>query len=155
MAVGASAQPADVDRLFDTVTAEAGMLTGLVNNAGATAHVGDLADTPVEVIRQVLDLNLLGPVLCARRAAQVMSTSRGGRGGVIVNVSSAAATLGSAHEYVHYAAAGDPGRPDRVAARIPLGRAGEVEEIAAAIGWLLGTEASFVTGATLRVAGGL
>ena len=77
----------------------------LVNNAGATLHIGDLADTPVATIKAVIDVNLLSVILCARRAAQVMSTNRGGAGGAIVNVSSAAATLGSAHEYVHYAAA--------------------------------------------------
>jgi NAD(P)-dependent dehydrogenase (short-subunit alcohol dehydrogenase family) len=96
--------PSDVDRLF-AAAAELGPVTGLVNSAGLTAHLGDLADTPVDVIRTVLDVNLLGTVLCARAAAQVMSTRRGGAGGAIVNVSSAAATLGSPHEYVHYAAA--------------------------------------------------
>jgi NAD(P)-dependent dehydrogenase (short-subunit alcohol dehydrogenase family) len=50
---------------------------------------------------------------------------------------------------------GDPGRPDRVAARIPLGRPGEVDEIANAIAWLLSDEASYTTGAILRVAGGM
>jgi glucose 1-dehydrogenase len=98
------ADPAAVDRLF-AAAAELGPVTGLVNSAGLTAHLGDLADTPVEVIRRVLDVNLLGTVLCARRAAQVLSTRRGGPGGAVVNLSSAAATLGSAHEYVHYAAA--------------------------------------------------
>jgi NAD(P)-dependent dehydrogenase (short-subunit alcohol dehydrogenase family) len=53
----------------------------------------------------VIDVNLTAAILCARRAIQLMSTRRGGRGGAIVNVSSAAATLGSPHEYVHYAAA--------------------------------------------------
>lgn len=96
--------PEDVDRLF-AAAAELGPVTGLVNNAGLTAHIGALADTPVEAVRRVLDVNLLGAVLCARRAAQVMSTRRGGGGGAIVNVSSSAATLGSPHEYVHYAAA--------------------------------------------------
>ena len=81
------------------------MVTGLVNNAGATAHVGDLADTPVEVVRRVIDVNFLGVILCARQASKVMSVRRGGHGGAIVNISSAAATLGSPHEYVHYAAA--------------------------------------------------
>lgn len=95
----------DVERMFSEATEQLGPLTGLVNNAGLTAHIGDLADTPVEVIRQVIDVNLLGVVLCARQAARVMSVRRGGHGGAIVNVSSAAATLGSAHEYVHYAAA--------------------------------------------------
>ncbi len=181
----------EVEGLFEAA-AQIGTVTGLVNNAGLTAHVGDLADTPVEAIRRVLDVNLLGAVLCARQAARVMSVRRGGKGGAIVNVSSAAATLGSAHEYVHYAAAkagvdaltvglakelagdgirvnavspgtvnteihaaaGDPGRPQRVAARIPLGRLGEPQEIAPAIAWLLGPEARYATGAVLRIAGG-
>jgi NAD(P)-dependent dehydrogenase (short-subunit alcohol dehydrogenase family) len=183
----------DVARLFAAVTETLGPITGLVNNAGATLHIGDLADTPVSIIREVLDVNLLGAILCSRRAAQVMSTKRGGAGGAIVNVSSAAATIGSAHEYVHYAAAkagidaltvglskelagdgirvnavapgivrtgihsaaGDPDRPDRLADRLPLGRPGEPREIAAAIAWLLGADASYVTGAVMRVAGGL
>jgi glucose 1-dehydrogenase len=182
----------DVDQLFADAAAF-GRVTGLVNNAGATLHIGDLADTPVATVRAVIDVNLLGAILCARRAAQTMSTARGGGGGVIVNISSAAATLGSAHEYVHYAAAkagvdaltlglakelagegvrvnavapgivrtdihagaGDPGRADRVATRVPLGRAGDPHEIAAAIAWLLGPEATYVTGAVLRVAGGI
>ena len=189
---GDVADAADVDRLF-AAAAALGRVTGLVNNAGLTAHVGDLADTPVEVVRRVLDVDLLGTVLCARRAAQLMSTARGGGGGGIVNVSSAAATLGSPHEYVHYAAAkagvealtvglakeladqgvrvnavapglvrtgihaaaGDPGRLERVVSRIPIGRAGEPEEVAPAIAWLLGPDSGYVTGASIRVAGGL
>ena len=97
-------QADDVERLF-AAAAELGPVSGLVANAGLTGHIADLADTPVEIIRRVIDVNLTGAVLCARRAAQVMSTARGGAGGAIVTVSSAAATLGSAHEYVHYAAA--------------------------------------------------
>ena len=95
----------DVHGLFACALERFGTVTGLVNNAGLTAHIGDLADTPVEVIRRVIDVNLLGVVLCARQAARVMPRRRGGRGGAIVNVSSAAATLGSPHEYVHYTAA--------------------------------------------------
>ena len=189
---GDVSDPAVVERLFEAASG-LGPVTGLVNNAGLTAYIGDLADTPVDVITRVVDVNLLGTIWCARRAAQVMSTVRGGAGGAIVNVSSAAATLGSAHEYVHYAAAkagvdaltvglatelaeqgvrvnavapgmvateihaaaGDPDRLTRVLPRIPTGRAGRPEEIAAAITWLLGPEASYVTGAVLRVAGGL
>ena len=94
----------DIDGLF-AGAAQLGQVAGLVANAGLTAHIGDLADTPVTAIRQVIDVNLVGAVLCSRRAAQVMSTARGGAGGAIVHVSSAAATLGSPHEYVHYAAA--------------------------------------------------
>src|SRR3954464_6342676 len=184
--------PDDVDALF-AAAGELGTVTGLVANAGLTAHLGDLADTPVDVVRQVIDVNLLGVVLCTRRAAQLMSRRRGGSGGAIVAVSSSAATLGSAHEYVHYAAAkagvdalvvglakeladdgvrvnavapglvrtgihagaGDPGRLERVSARVPMGRPGEPEEIAAAIAWLLSPEAGYCTGAVLRVSGGL
>lgn len=97
--------PVQVDRLFASAASALGPVTGLVCSAGATLHLGDLADTPVEVVRRVLDLNLLGTVLCARRGAQVLSTARGGPGGAVVTLSSAAATLGSPHEYVHYAAA--------------------------------------------------
>jgi NAD(P)-dependent dehydrogenase (short-subunit alcohol dehydrogenase family) len=183
----------DVARLFSVAADRLGEVTGVVNNAGATVHIGDLADTPVSVIRHVIDVNLMGVILCARQASKIMSVRRGGRGGAIVNVSSAAATLGAPHEYVHYAAAkaavealtiglakelaadqirvnavapgtirttihaaaGDPGRPDRVAAKIPLGRPGEPDDVAPAIAWLLGPEAAYVTGAVLRVAGGL
>lgn len=182
----------DVEALF-AAGGVLGVVSGLVNNAGLTAHIADLADTPIEVVRYVVDVNLTGALLCARRAAQIMSTARGGIGGAIVNVSSAAATLGSAHEYVHYAAAkagvdamtvglakeladqgvrinavapgmvdtrihadaGDPGRVERVVGRVPMGRVGQPGEIAPAIAWLLGPEAGYVTGAVLRVAGGL
>jgi len=95
----------DIERLFSITADQLGMVTGVVNNAGATSHIGDLADTPIHLIRRVIDVNFLGVVLCARQASKIMSIRRGGRGGAIVNVSSAASTLGSAHEYVHYAAA--------------------------------------------------
>src|SRR3954463_5330092 len=184
---------ADVERLFAVARAELGQVTGLVNNAGATVHIGDLADTPPDVIRRVIDLNLYGAVLCAREAAIVMSTRRGGRGGLIVNVSSAAATLGSPHEYVHYAAAkagidaltvglskelahegirvnavapglirttihddaGDPGRLDRAKDRVPVGYAGEVDDVSGPVDWLFSDDARYLTGAVIRVAGGL
>lgn len=93
------ADPAQVEDLFAAV-AEWGQLTGLVNNAGATLHIGALVDTPPDVIQRVVEVNLTGAVLCARRAVQDMS-----EGGVVVNISSAAATRGAAGEYVHYAAA--------------------------------------------------
>jgi NAD(P)-dependent dehydrogenase (short-subunit alcohol dehydrogenase family) len=179
----------DVDRLFDTAAERLGPVTGLVNNAGVTGPLGRLADTDSADLRRVVEVNLLGTLLCSRRAARDM-VPRGE--GVIVNVSSAAATLGGPGEYVHYAAAkagvdaltvglakelgpdgirvnavapgvidtgihaamGDPDRPARLAPSIPLGRSGASDEIAAAIAWLLSPEASYATGAVLRVAGG-
>jgi NAD(P)-dependent dehydrogenase (short-subunit alcohol dehydrogenase family) len=70
--------------------------------------------------------------------------------GIRVNAVSPGTTLTGIH-----ALAGEPGRPARVAARIPLGRPAEPTEISAAVRWLLSPEASYVTGAVLRVAGGL
>ncbi|MGI5448220.1 SDR family oxidoreductase [Streptomyces sp. CA-243310] len=177
-----------VERLFDIAGAELGVVTGLVNNAGVTGPLGRLADARTEDLRRVVEVNLLGHLLCCRRAARDMAET----GGAIVNVSSAAATLGSPGEYVHYAATkaatdaltlglakelgpdgirvnavapgvietdmhatmGDPDRPTRAAATIPLGRAGLPEEVAGAIAWLLSPEASYTTGAVLRVSGG-
>jgi glucose 1-dehydrogenase len=91
----------DVERLFDLAEERLGPVTGLVNNAAVTGPLGRLADTGTADLRRVLDVNLLGTLLCARRAARLMA-ARGS--GAIVNVSSGAATLGSPGEYVHYAA---------------------------------------------------
>jgi len=77
----------------------------VVNNAGATLRMASLAETPVDIIRRTVDINLTGALLVARAAVRTMGRSYGGAGGVIVNVSSAAATLGSPGEYVYYAAA--------------------------------------------------
>jgi len=144
------------------------------------------------VVRATVDLNLTAALLVARMAVRAMGRSRGGTGGVLVNVSSGAATLGSPGEYVQYAAAkagvdaltlglaqevagdgirvvgvapgiiettihadaGEPGRVHRVGPLVPLGRAGQVGEVADAVAWLMSGEASYITGTTLRVAGG-
>ncbi|MFE5489656.1 SDR family NAD(P)-dependent oxidoreductase [Streptomyces virginiae] len=96
-----TAEECGVERLFDIAGAELGTVTGLVNNAGVTGPLGPLADARTEDLRRVVEVNLLGYLLCCRRAARDMAESGGG---AIVNVSSAAATLGSPGEYVHYAA---------------------------------------------------
>ncbi|KIF66581.1 oxidoreductase [Streptomyces sp. AcH 505] len=180
---------AEVERLFDTAVEQLGTVTGLVNNAAVTGPLGRLADTSTEVLRRVVDVNLLGLLLCSRRAARDMTAAGSG---AIVNVSSGAATLGSPGEYVHYAATkaavdaltvglskelgpdgvrvnavapgltrtdmhatmGDPDRPAKMAPNVPLRRAAEPAEIAAAIAWLLSPDASYVTGTVLRAAGG-
>ncbi|MDI9885831.1 SDR family oxidoreductase [Streptomyces sp. HNM0645] len=90
-----------VERLFDIAAAELGAVTGLVNNAGVTGPLGRLADARTEDLRRVIDVNLLGCLLCCRRAARDMAAHGSG---AIVNISSAAATLGAPGEYVHYAA---------------------------------------------------
>ncbi|MFJ6837404.1 SDR family NAD(P)-dependent oxidoreductase [Streptomyces sp. NPDC091209] len=181
-----TADPASVDALFDAA-AELGPVTGLVNNAGVSGPNGPLADADPDGMRDALAVNVLGYLFCARRAVRELTAAGGG---AIVNISSAAATLGSPGQYVHYAAAKaavdaltvglskevaadgirvncvapgtvwtdfheDPQRPARVASAIPMGRAGRPEEISGAVAWLLSDDASYTTGAVLRVAGGL
>jgi len=94
----------DVSRLFETVERELGPLTHLVNNAGITGPRTRLDQAQAETLRRVLEINVLGAMLCAREAVRRMSTEHGGAGGALVNLSSAAATLGSPGDYVWYAA---------------------------------------------------
>jgi NAD(P)-dependent dehydrogenase (short-subunit alcohol dehydrogenase family) len=94
----------EVERLFAAVDAALPPLTALVNNAGLAGHVNRLEEAPAETIRQVMDLNVLGSIWCARAAIRRMARRHGGRGGAIVNISSGAATIGSPGEYVWYAA---------------------------------------------------
>ena len=181
----------DVRGLF-AAAAELGPVTALVNNAGVLRPQGRVESLDVALTRRLLEVNVVGTLLCCREAVAVMSTRHGGRGGAIVNVSSRAAVLGGAGEYVDYAASkaavdavtiglaaevaadgirvnavrpglirteihasgGEPGRVDRLGASVPLGRGGEPEEVAAAIGWLLSDESSYVTGSFVDVGGG-
>ena len=189
---------ADVSReeeildLFTTAARELGSISGLVNNAGITGGFARVEEVAAEVIERVFAVNVTGAILCAREAVRRMSTRRGGKGGVIVNISSRAAHTGAAGEWVHYAATkgaidsftiglarevategirvnavapgltdtdlhaanGEPGRLKRMMGTIPMARAGQPEEIAEAILWLLSPAASYVTGAVLAVGGG-
>ncbi len=186
------ADPDQVARLFEEAGSALGPVTALVNNAGFSGHIARLDEAPIETIRRVVEVNLLGTIWCAREAVRRMSTRNGGAGGAIVNLSSGAATIGSPGAYVWYAgakggvdsftlglakevaregirvnavapgfvrtgihaASGMPRRLEEEAPKEPMGRAGEPEEIAEAILWLLSPAASFTTGAILRVAGG-
>lgn len=95
---------ADVARLFETVRVELGPLSALVNNAGTLERQGRVDELDAARLTRILTTNVIGAFLCAGAAVRAMSTRYGGAGGVIVNVSSRAAVLGSGGEYVDYAA---------------------------------------------------
>jgi len=181
----------EVERLFARVETELGPPTALVNNAGITGRIGPFMDADPAAIEAVFRTNVHGTMHCSRAAVRAFRA--GGTRGVIVNLSSVAATTGSPGEYVHYAAskaavetftlglarelapegirvcavapgstltdihasAGEPGRPARVAPKIPMQRLATPDEIAEPVLWLLSPAASYVTGTTLRCGGGL
>ncbi|CAN7244846.1 SDR family oxidoreductase [Pseudomonas brassicacearum] len=187
-----NADPLQIAELFATVDQRFGRIDVLVNNASILAQQSRLEDLGFERMQRIFAVNTLGPMLCAQQATRRMAYRYGGRGGAVINVSSASARLGSPNEYVDYAASkgavetfttgyakevaregirvncvrpghiytqmhasgGEPGRVDRVKETIPMGRGGQPEEVARAILWLAGAEASFVTGTFLDVTGG-
>ncbi len=186
------AQEDDVVRLFAEAERELGPVTALVNNAGITGGIARVEAVSGAMLAELWAVNLSGTILCAREAVRRMSVRHGGTGGAIVNISSLAARLGSAGDFVHYAAskgaidtltiglarevagegirvnavspgliatdihaaAGDPGRLERLGATVPMQRAGTAQEVAAAVLWLLSPAASYVTGANIGVGGG-
>ena len=106
MAVQADvADEGQVLAMFKRVKAELGPLQGLVNNAGVIDVTARLDEMSMARWRRMFDVNVLGSMLCAREAVLQMSTKRGGQGGSIVNLSSAASRLGAAGQYLDYAAA--------------------------------------------------
>jgi NAD(P)-dependent dehydrogenase (short-subunit alcohol dehydrogenase family) len=94
----------DVLELFRECDRSLGPLTALVNNAGIVARQSRLEAMDAERLQRMFAINVVGAFLCAREAVRRMSTRHGGKGGAIVNVSSAASRLGSPGEYVDYAA---------------------------------------------------
>ena len=94
---------ADVMRMFEAVDTF-GPLKALVNNAGITGGFARVADLKAAALERMLAVNVTGSILCAREAVRRLSTVWGGDGGSIVNVSSLAARIGGAGEWVHYAA---------------------------------------------------
>ena len=194
-AFAVQADVADEDQvlaMFAAFDARGLGLTALVNNAGVVGLVGPFVDYSAARLKRTFDVNVYGAFLVAREALKRMSTLHGGRGGAIVNLSSAAARIGSPHEFIDYAAskgaidsmtlglskefaahgvrvnavrpglidteihasAGAPDRVQRFSPMIPMQRAGQVDEVAQAIMWLLSDEASYITGTFLDVSGG-
>lgn len=98
-------QEAQVLAMFDQIDRQWGRLSGLVNNAGVVDVPARLDQMSWQRWRRMFDVNVLGSLLCAREAVRRMSTRSGGTGGSIVNLSSAAARLGSPAQYLDYAAA--------------------------------------------------
>ena len=94
---------ADVIAMFDATEKALGTLDYLVNNAGIVGPSLPLAEIGAERLKRIFEINVYGAYLCAREAARRLARDRGGNGGAIVNVSSAAARLGSPFEYVDYA----------------------------------------------------
>ncbi len=94
---------ADVMRMFETVDKELGTLTGLVNNAGTNGRRTRVDDLRSDEVCELLDINVLGCIICAREAVKRMSTAHGGKGGAIVNVSSGSANIGNPGIGVLYA----------------------------------------------------
>lgn len=101
---GDVAREDDVVALFEHCDRELGRVTDLINNAGIVAPAARLDQIDGERLRRVFDVNVHGAFYCAREAVRRLSTRHGGQGGVIVNLSSIAAVLGSPNEYVDYAA---------------------------------------------------
>lgn len=95
---------AQVMAMFATVDAQLGRLTALVNNAGVVDLRARVDEMSVARLERMMRINVIGSFVCAREAVRRMSTRHGGSGGAIVNVSSAAARLGSPGQYVDYAA---------------------------------------------------
>ena len=94
----------DVVRLFKETERSLGRITALVNNAGVVDLRSRVEDMSAERLQRMFAVNVVGSFLCAREAVKRMSKRRGGQGGAIVNLSSAAARLGSPGDYVDYAA---------------------------------------------------
>jgi NAD(P)-dependent dehydrogenase (short-subunit alcohol dehydrogenase family) len=129
---------ADVLHLFAACEAELGRPTALVNNAGIVSAYGRLDVLSDQDLRRNFEVNTIGYFLCAREAVKRMSRRHGFSGGVIVNVSSRAATMGMPGEYVHYAAS--KAAVNGLTAGLALEVAGEGIRVASVSPGLIDTE---------------
>ncbi len=106
-AVAVQADIADenqVVRMFNELDLRLGAINALVNNAGILAPLMRVENMNAQRIRRIFDVNVVGSFICARQAIRRMSTDHGGQGGSIINLTSGAARLGAANDYVDYAA---------------------------------------------------
>ncbi|MGB8048156.1 MAG: SDR family oxidoreductase, partial [Pseudolabrys sp.] len=99
------AQENDIERVFDTASDTFGSLTHFVHSSGIIGEGSRLDEVSTQTIREVLDIDTFGALLCLRACVRRMSTKHGGKGGSVVMLSSMAAPLGGANECVWYAAA--------------------------------------------------
>jgi len=177
----------DIEQVFDATSDSLGPITHFVHSSGIIGDNSRLDEVSSATIREVLDLDTFGALLCLRACVKRMSTKLGGKGGSVVMLSSMAAPLGGANECVWYAAAKagvdsmvigvsrevakegmrvnaitpgvidtdiqPPGRVERVTPMLPMGRAGQADEVAEAVLFLLSDGASYINGANLRVSG--
>ncbi|HEY4980589.1 MAG TPA: SDR family oxidoreductase [Pseudolabrys sp.] len=184
---GDMALESDIERVFDEAARALGPITQFVHSSGIVGDASRLDEASTQTIREVLEIDTFGAMLCLRACVRRMSTKHGGKGGSVVMLSSMAAPLGGANECVWYAAAKagvdsmvigvarevakegmrvnavspgvidtdiqPPGRIERVAPMLPMGRPGKADEVAEAILFLLSDAASYVNGANLRVSG--
>jgi len=102
---GDMAKEADIVRVFEEATRALGPVTHLVFSSGIGGKNSRLDAVTADTIREVIDVNLFGALICAREAVRHMSPLHGGKGGSIVLLSSIASLTGGATEYVFYAAA--------------------------------------------------
>ena len=171
-------QEIEVVNLFNTVDQKLGVVTALVNNVGILEHKMRLDQMDMARLNRIFCTNITSHFLCAREAIKRMSTLYGGKGGAIVNVSSAASRLGSAGEYIGlsrevanenirvncvrpgfiytniHVSGGEPDRVQQLAPSLPMQRGGNPDEVANAIMWLISAEASYITGTFIDAAGG-
>ena len=102
---GDMGQEGDIARVFNATADGLGAITHFVHSAGIIGPMSRLDEVSTQTLREVLEVDTLGAMLCVRECVRRMSTKHGGKGGAIVLLSSMAATIGGANECVWYAAA--------------------------------------------------